>query len=456
MSTLEDEDGMGTITYTWSNGNIGSEITLDKNDVGNKITVTAYYTDGQGTKESVTSDPTNAVENVNDPPTGEIKIVGTPKEGETLTAVSTLEDKDGLGTLSYQWFNGETAIDAIFGTSSTYTLVRADVNKVIKVQVKYTDGQGTEETVNSSNSVTPTLVFQNREDMDTIYNEWYEDSTETTTKYGLETIWSTEKIEDFSCVFNGRIADNHPDISKWDTSKGTNMDGLFSFSNINQPIETHIENENIYWNMSNVKSTIGKFYGNLEFNQRIRNWYLPSLRSAQYMFSASKFNKSIKTNSDDTTGVKTYYEGKGKIYMAWDMERVEDMRYMFANNLLFNQPISNWSTYQAKLEGMFYNAMVFNQLIGENYRFPNGKPDTFTLFNKRDEMIGVLRKYGKHLSNGTQAWIVNDSTFYEGKIFKRNGNYRYYTPKAFDEVFFPKDRKNLLLPFPGQRYRQPC
>ena len=67
------------------------------------------------------------------------------------------------------------------------------------------------------------------------------------------------------------------------------------------------------------------------------------------------------------------------------------------------------------------------------------------IFNKRDERIGVLRKYGKHISNGSQAWIVNDSTFYEGKIFKRNGNYRYYTPKAFDEVFFPKDTFSISL-----------
>ena len=67
------------------------------------------------------------------------------------------------------------------------------------------------------------------------------------------------------------------------------------------------------------------------------------------------------------------------------------------------------------------------------------------IFNKRDEKIGVLRKYETHLSNGKQAWIVNDSIFYEGKIFKRNGNYRYYTPKAFDEVFFPKDTFNISL-----------
>ena len=151
--------------------------------------------------------------------------------------------------------------------------------------------------------------------------------------------------------------------------------------------------------MSNVKSTIGMFYGNLKFDQDISNWYLPSLRKAQYMFSASRFNKSLKTNSDDTTGVKTYYEGKDKIYMAWDMERVEDMRYMFANNLLFNQPISNWSTYQAKLEGMFYNAMVFNQLIGENYRFPNGKPEDRILLSKRDEIISLMKQIHVTLSD---------------------------------------------------------
>jgi len=61
------------------------------------------------------------------------------------------------------------------------------------------------------------------------------------------------------------------------------------------------------------------------------------------------------------------------------------------------------------------------------------------IFDKKGKNIAALRKAGTHYSDGQKAWIVNDSIFDEGKIFKRNGDYRYYTPEAFDEVFFPKD-----------------
>ena len=54
-NTLADADGLGTITYTWSNSATGSSITLGQGDVGNTITVTASYTDDQGTSESVAS-----------------------------------------------------------------------------------------------------------------------------------------------------------------------------------------------------------------------------------------------------------------------------------------------------------------------------------------------------------------------------------------------------------------
>ena len=67
------------------------------------------------------------------------------------------------------------------------------------------------------------------------------------------------------------------------------------------------------------------------------------------------------------------------------------------------------------------------------------------IFDRKGKAIGILNKKGSHYSNGKRAWIVNDSIFYEGKIFKRNGDYRYYTPEAFDEVFFPKDTITVSL-----------
>ena len=67
------------------------------------------------------------------------------------------------------------------------------------------------------------------------------------------------------------------------------------------------------------------------------------------------------------------------------------------------------------------------------------------VFNKREDTIGVLKKWGKHYSNSKKAWVINDSIYYSGKIYKRNGKYKYYTPEAFDEVFFPRDTVNVSL-----------
>ena len=67
------------------------------------------------------------------------------------------------------------------------------------------------------------------------------------------------------------------------------------------------------------------------------------------------------------------------------------------------------------------------------------------IFNKKGVVIGTLKKQGTHHSNGKAAWIVNDSICDKGKIFKRNGKYKYYTPEAFDEVFFPKDTIDVSL-----------
>ena len=62
-----------------------------------------------------------------------------------------------------------------------------------------------------------------------------------------------------------------------------------------------------------------------------------------------------------------------------------------------------------------------------------------SIFNKKGKRVGLLTKKGTHYSNGKKAWIVNDTIYHKGKIFKRNGKYKYYTPEAFDEVFFPID-----------------
>ena len=153
-NTLADANGLGTISYQWKragsaiSGATSSTYTLVQADVGSAITVTASYTDGLGKAESVTSSATSAVANINDSPSGSVTISGTPTEDQTLTASNTLADADGLGTISYQWSRAGSAISG--ATSSTYTLVQADVGSAITVTASYTDDQGTAESVTSS------------------------------------------------------------------------------------------------------------------------------------------------------------------------------------------------------------------------------------------------------------------------------------------------------------------
>ena len=116
---------------------------------GAEITVTASYTDGDGTVESVTSSGTSPVANINDDPTGGVTITGVATEAEVLTAdTSTLADGDGLGALSYQWSRDGSPI--VGATASTYTLVQDDIGAAITVEVSYTDGEGTAESVTSA------------------------------------------------------------------------------------------------------------------------------------------------------------------------------------------------------------------------------------------------------------------------------------------------------------------
>jgi len=157
--TLADADGLGIISYQWKadgsniSGASGKSYLLTNAEVGKTITVVASYTDGHGHNESVTSNSRGPVTNVNDSPSGTVTVSGTPTQGHTLTASNTLNDPDGLGTITYHWQAGGSDITG--ATGSTYTLTESDVGKVFSVRATYIDGHGTDESVTSNNSLGP-------------------------------------------------------------------------------------------------------------------------------------------------------------------------------------------------------------------------------------------------------------------------------------------------------------
>ena len=92
-----------------------------------------------------------------------------------------------------------------------------------------------------------------------------------------------------------------------------------------------------------------------------------------------------------------------------------------------------------KKDTTFYMGFKHLRFYSHNYE------SELNIFNKKGKTIGTLKKVGTHYSDGSKAWIVNDTIIDNGKIFKRNGNYKFYTPEAFDEVFFPSDTIDVSL-----------
>jgi len=84
----------------------------------------------------------------NHQPTGNVVIFGETTVGEILAVdVATLDDVDGLGSLSYQWLRGDVTIPG--ATDATFSVTSSDVGSSICVEVSYVDGIGTMETLTS-------------------------------------------------------------------------------------------------------------------------------------------------------------------------------------------------------------------------------------------------------------------------------------------------------------------
>ena len=104
----------------------------------------------------LSNEPVATVAAANTPATGAPTITGTARVGETLTAVTTgIMDADGLASpaYTYQWIRVETdstETDISGATSSTYTLVAADLGTTIKVKVSFTDDASNPETLTSA------------------------------------------------------------------------------------------------------------------------------------------------------------------------------------------------------------------------------------------------------------------------------------------------------------------
>jgi hypothetical protein len=130
-------------------------------------------------------------------------------------------------------------------------------------------------------------------------------------------------MSDLSNLFWGRLRFNNS-LSSWDTSRVTNMSGMFGFQGQSDGPRYGFNHPSIqYWNVSNVENFQGMFNTNYAFDQNVLNgWLVNSAINMEAMFQESRI-------SDDLS--------------SWTTNSVTNMHKMFRNAWYFNRDISMWN-----------------------------------------------------------------------------------------------------------------
>ena len=133
----------------------------------------------------------------------------------------------------------------------------------------------------------------------------------------------------FGFMFHDATSFNNggqPGIGNWNTSRVTNMQGVFDNADaFNQPIGS--------WDVSNVTTFREMFRGANIFNQDLSSWDVSSSTDFYRMFACPAFNNGGNSGINNWT-----FSTTGTISLA----------HMFRYNSSFNQPIVNdrdWETF---------------------------------------------------------------------------------------------------------------
>ena len=152
------------------------------------------------------------------------------------------------------------------------------------------------------------------------------------------------------------------DLNCIDTSAITDMS--FLFLNINVIID-NIDVSN--WNVSNVTNMEGLFNNCKKFNCDLNKWDVSNVKDMSYMFyNCGNFDCDLSNwDVSKVTNMYTMFEGcskfKGKGLENWDVSKVESISYMFFDCINFDCDLSNWNVNNVKnMKRMFYNCNLKN------------------------------------------------------------------------------------------------
>ena len=129
--------------------------------------------------------------------------------------------------------------------------------------------------------LTTTYTFTSSEELKYAVDMWCNDESreEAEKKYDDISKWDTSKITDMARLFKDKKTFND-DITNWDVSNVINMSNMFDgAASFNQNING--------WNISSLTNVCFMFNCAISFNQHLDNWDLSNIKYKSYMFNGA-------------------------------------------------------------------------------------------------------------------------------------------------------------------------
>jgi surface protein len=201
---------------------------------------------------------------------------------------------------------------------------------------------------------------------------WVSDNAAALDAYGDISLWDTSSVTNMEGLFYGLDTFND-DISQWDTSQVTSMSFMFGsdfeYDEWGFPIclsSSSFNGDVSQWDTSSVADMYGMFLCATSFNGDVSTWDTGSVTSMRGMFYiASSFNGDVSDwDTSHVTSMRSMFvlasSFNGDV-SKWNTSSVNSMLSMFSDTYIFNGDVSKWDTSSVtSMAGMFQWAYAFN------------------------------------------------------------------------------------------------
>ncbi len=192
--------------------------------------------------------------------------------------------------------------------------------------------------------------------------------------------WDVSNVKDFTMLFYQCYDFNPIGIHLWELKEKVpgspgviTMTSMFEMCfSFNRDLKTSYVNGTLRWSTLNVKDMGKMFKGCYLFNGDISNWDVSRVQNftqfldcwhgagdqshPNYSITGGVYNQPMQTVSNTVSGYT------GAAWAAWKTTLCLNMGYMFRNQRLFNQDISNWDvSLTTQFFSMFRNCFAYNQ-----------------------------------------------------------------------------------------------